>query len=348
MLPVGLLSLVQAFVADPNEAAIKLSIALPSVAFLVFLWTRWQSKQQTDDEGSPISLPESCLFTILPFFRSRFDFLNWGFKLSGQSIYQFRLLQVNNTFYAPPLDLCPSPPPLNTVIAVSGEPARRDFFTCKGFDLNEGFKVLSGAARRISIIHKRLATSQNEGHLCRLLPKLLEDTARVLDSWGTSASTQDPFECIPKLCFQTSVRSLACSELADDEAVVARLKTLYDTLDSATTPASVLVPWFPSPSMLKKLFATKKIYDIVNRAIEARLRSGVPQDDTLQIMIDSSDDRLVMLGFIMGLLVAGARSTGTTGKGFSLTYSTIRRVPYSREKPLPTHNTSLLPPQPPG
>lgn len=112
MLPVGLLSLVQAFVADPNEAAIKLSIALPSVAFLVFLWTRWQSKQQTDDEGSPISLPESCLFTILPFFRSRFDFLNWGFKLSGQSIYQFRLLQVNNTFYAPPLDLCPSPPPL--------------------------------------------------------------------------------------------------------------------------------------------------------------------------------------------------------------------------------------------
>lgn len=104
----------------------------------------------------------------------------------------------------------------NTVIAVSGEPARRDFFTCKGFDLNEGFKVLSGAvsfdfylysfircrkgtyciwsirfsipnlrppwvakipmlpgvtsdlqARRISIIHKRLATSQNEGHLCR-------------------------------------------------------------------------------------------------------------------------------------------------------------------------------------
>lgn len=92
------------------------------------------------------------------------------------------------------------------------------------------------------------------------------------------------------------MRSLACSELADDEAVVARLKTLYDTLDSATTPASVLVPWFPSPSMLKKLFATKKIYDIVNRAIEARLRSGVPQDDTLQIMIDSSDDRLVMLG----------------------------------------------------
>lgn len=92
------------------------------------------------------------------------------------------------------------------------------------------------------------------------------------------------------------MRSLACSELADDEAIVARLKTLYDTLDTSTTPASVLVPWFPSPSMLSKLFATKKIYDIVNRAIEARIQSGVPQDDTLQIMLDNSDDRLVMLG----------------------------------------------------
>lgn len=74
-------------------------------------------------------------------------------------------------------------------------------------------------ARRISIIHKRLATAQNNGHLCRrgcskegldltqcelklvillVLPKILEDTTRAMRSWGNS-DTQDPFECIPKV-----------------------------------------------------------------------------------------------------------------------------------------------------
>lgn len=160
MYPAGLLSLVQAVVADPSEAAIKLSIALPSIVFLLFLWSRSSSKQDLED--SPTTLPEGCLLTIFPFFRSRFDFLNWGFKLSGQAIFQFRLLQVKYL-----LSLSPIPPgscslseifsanirtfSQNTVIAVSGEPGRRDFFTSKGLDINEGFKVLSGAVSTISI-----------------------------------------------------------------------------------------------------------------------------------------------------------------------------------------------------
>lgn len=75
-----------------------------------------------------------------------------------------------------------------------------------------------------------------------------------------------------------------------------RLKHLYDQLDAATTPASVLLPWFPSPSMMKKLLATKRIYDIVNGVVKKRIQSGLAQDDTLQILIDHADDRLVMVG----------------------------------------------------
>ncbi|KAL4254749.1 cytochrome P450 family protein [Abortiporus biennis] len=210
----------------------------------------------------------------------------------------------------------------NTVIAVSGDAGRKDFFTAKGLDINEGFKVLSGAipmlpgvtsdlqARRITLIHKRLSAIQNSEHLSKLLPKIVGDADRVIRSW--QSGTLDPFDVIPKLCFQTTVRSLACSELADDENIVARLKKLYDNLDSSTTPASVLFPWFPSPSLISKLYSTKKIYDIVNRVIDQRIQSGIPQDDTLQMLVDNADDKLVILGFIMGLLVAGARSTGVT------------------------------------
>ena len=48
--------------------------------------------------------------------------------------------------------------------------------------------------------------------------------------------------------------------------------------------------------MLKKLFATKEIYDIVSRAVEARERSGFSQDDTLQMLLDAGDERLVIVG----------------------------------------------------
>ena len=39
----------------------------------------------------------------------------------------------------------------HTVIVVSGENARQKFFTTKGLDLTEGFKILSGA---VSIIYQ--------------------------------------------------------------------------------------------------------------------------------------------------------------------------------------------------
>lgn len=89
---------------------------------------------------------------------------------------------------------------------------------------------------------------------------------------------------------------MTCKEIADDPVLVARLKVLYDRLDTGTTPATVLLPWLPTPAMIKKLWATKEIYDIVVRAIDARQRSGIYQYDTLQMLLDSGDEKLVVVG----------------------------------------------------
>ena len=118
----------------------------------------------------------------------------------------------------------------------------------------------------------------------------------------------------------------------EDRETCKELKKLYDELATGTTPATVLLPWLPTPAMIKKLWATKSIYDIVTKAISDREQSGVHHNDTLQMLLDSSDDRLVVVGvrtyyilmlifqstnevsqFIMGLVIAGARATGTTG-----------------------------------
>ena len=78
--------------------------------------------------------------------------------------------------------------------------------------------------------------------------------------------------------------------------LVARLKKLYDILDVGTTPTTVLVPWLPTPAMIKKIWATKEIYDIVIKVIENRENSGISQGDTLQMLLDTGDEKLVIVG----------------------------------------------------
>jgi hypothetical protein len=127
------------------------------------------------------------------------------------------------------------------------------------------------------------------------------------------------------------MRCLTCAEIAGDPEIVARLRQLYEKVDRGTTPATVLFPWFPSPAMLSKARATKQIYDIIVNAIKVRNQSGVPFNDTLQIFLDEGDELSTIVGvcmafskfcsfklmfntqFMIGLVTAGSRSTGTTG-----------------------------------
>ena len=78
--------------------------------------------------------------------------------------------------------------------------------------------------------------------------------------------------------------------------LVARLKKLYDILDAGTTPTTVLVPWLPTSAMIKKIRATKEIYEIIIRAIKNRENSGISRGDTLQMLLDTGDERLVLVG----------------------------------------------------
>lgn len=96
--------------------------------------------------------------------------------------------------------------------------------------------------------------------------------------------------------FQITIRCLSCSEIADDPVLVARLRVLYDKLDSATTPATALAPWLPGPGMISKLSATKEIYDILIHAIDTRERSSIARNDTLQMLLDAEDDRNLAVG----------------------------------------------------
>ncbi|KAI0763121.1 cytochrome P450 [Trametes elegans] len=302
MYPLGFLPFFSSLVPEWSATAAALFVPIFVLAVWLYDILTHASSRHADDE--PVHLPGSSLSHILPFFHRRFDFINQGFQLAGQAIYQFTLLRT-------------------PVVVLSGEAARRDFFQAKDLDLSAGFKYLSGAIpmipgvttnldpKRIAHIYRRVASVQTSDRLSRLLPQILEDSRQTMDAWGFSG-TLDPFERLSELMFQTTVRCLAFAELADDGPAVHRLKSLYDALDAETTPATVLLPWLPGPSVVRRLLATKRIYDIIGTKLDERTRSGVARDDTPQMLIDAGDERITIIGFVMGLLIAGARSTGTT------------------------------------
>lgn len=94
MYPLGLLSIVQAWIPDDAAVTIKLCIALPGIVLLFLLWSRGPV-EHVEDDGDAMSLPLSGLSTVWPFFKARSDFISRGFQLTGRAIFKFNLLRVS-------------------------------------------------------------------------------------------------------------------------------------------------------------------------------------------------------------------------------------------------------------
>jgi len=188
MYTVGLQSAADAFLLSSLQVQVFLALCILFVLLLFGLDTN--SGQNASH--SPVFLPGSHLLAIAPFFQRRFEFLNDGFRKTGQSLFQFNMLRARPPFASVRVQLLTSSQ--ETVIVVSGETGRKAFFSNRAFDLTEGFKVLSGAvrhtpspgfvltppqipvlsgitsdlqARTVTHIHKRLQSAQREDHLAQ-------------------------------------------------------------------------------------------------------------------------------------------------------------------------------------
>jgi sterol 14-demethylase len=66
---------------------------LPSL-IVTLLLVIWLSDRPKCNNNAPVPLPGFSTFAFLSFFRRRFDFLNNGFRITGQPLFQFYLLTV--------------------------------------------------------------------------------------------------------------------------------------------------------------------------------------------------------------------------------------------------------------
>ena len=90
MYPVGAVILLQLL----WEHELPSSFALVTLGvFLSMVFLCRCSRRQRD---TPTLLPRFFLFNTLDFFRRRYDFFIWGFQVTGQRLFQFRLLRVRS------------------------------------------------------------------------------------------------------------------------------------------------------------------------------------------------------------------------------------------------------------
>lgn len=91
MHPVGLSVFVREVLTTGRfwQIGVLLILLLVACEYAVRWWT-------TKRDDTPVSLNSLSISTIAPFVRNRYDFLNWGFQSTGESVFRFRLLNVHH------------------------------------------------------------------------------------------------------------------------------------------------------------------------------------------------------------------------------------------------------------
>lgn len=88
MHPFGLITLLQ-FLWENGIPSLFFFVALGLLLLLVVLRPRNQSHQD-----APATLPHFPLSHVNFFLKQRHDFFAWGFRVTNQQLFQFRLLRV--------------------------------------------------------------------------------------------------------------------------------------------------------------------------------------------------------------------------------------------------------------
>jgi hypothetical protein len=97
----------------------------------------------------------------------------------------------------------------------------------------------------------------------------------------------NPFNQLNNIVIQLTVRMGSCHELADDPKAVARLSHLLDVVEENSTPASLLLPWFPSPARRARNAALHDLSAMMGSYVEMRRTASVRTSETIDFLLDA-------------------------------------------------------------
>lgn len=206
------------------------------------------------------------------------------------------------------------------VVGLTGDAGRRGYFTDSHLNLSQGYGFLLGLAPAVNkggehdsttteftaYFTKRLKTLLTSDALNDRLPVLVNDVSERLEGFKQRASgIIKPFEELPDLVFQLTMRTVGCDDIAGDHAWCSKTRRQFEKLDESFDVAVVIAPWLPSLSSIKRFIYGTQLYMSIDGVVKGRRKSGIKHNDPLQVLVDAGDDSKSILGFLLNALFAG-------------------------------------------
>ncbi|KAG9236781.1 cytochrome P450 [Amylocarpus encephaloides] len=207
------------------------------------------------------------------------------------------------------------------VVGLTGTDGRRVFFDSRELGFAEGYAVLFGQSASVNsdkefsgpggYFSRRIAQMLKADRFNDSMPKLLADTQAAMKKLKNDPlGMTDPFESIYRLVYQLTIRMVACDDIAEDPELLEKSLHLYQFIESSSTPAVVLYPWFPSSGIISRTIAGGKLYMMIKRIVDNRHKTGQRREDPLQTLVDIGDGVPRIIEFIVGALFAGLLNSG--------------------------------------
>jgi hypothetical protein len=268
-----------------------LSIAILSTAILVSGFLYLFKRPSLPSNAPPLVSEAWPIIGSMQFFTQRWDFFQRQMAHSPNG---------NFSFYAGD----------KIVVGMSGDESRRVFFEHKHLSLTQGYGALLGGSPAVNDTNavanadekldegefvnyfaKRLVAMLKGPLLAKGLPQLLKDMRSSIDSLAAQETkTTDPFDSIYRVVFQMTMRTVACVEIAGDDALRERTLKLFEEIEGTATPMSIMYNWMPVIAKFRRTYAGAQLYMIFKGIIDKRAAEGRREDDALQYLIDQGDD----------------------------------------------------------
>ena len=92
-----------------------------------------------------------------------------------------------------------------------------------------------------------------------------------------------------------TARMATCHDMTKNDADFKKLTELVWTITDSATPIALILPWFPSPSRVKILWADMKLALTLRNYVEAR-RHAEPIGDATDILIAEGETTRDIIG----------------------------------------------------
>ena len=86
------------------------------------------------------------------------------------------------------------------------------------------------------------------------------------------------------------------------------MRTLYRTLETSSTPAALLFPWFPGPARRRKDRTTKELFTKLYHYVELRRNAAVPTPDAFDLLLAQGMSNIEILEVSLKMIERAMRS----------------------------------------